>query len=105
MSRPCIAALTTSLLIAGIHSEAWTAEPASTPASPLALEEILVTASKRGETTAADTPIAISAFLGDELVRTGSKTLADFLQTSPGVGIVESRTGTNSIQIRGISST
>jgi iron complex outermembrane receptor protein len=105
MSRPCIAALTTSLFIAGIHSEAWTAEPASTPASPLALEEILVTASKRGETTAADTPIAISAFLGDELVRTGSKTLADFLQTSPGVGIVESRTGTNSIQIRGISST
>jgi iron complex outermembrane recepter protein len=67
------------------------------------LEEIVVTALKRGEAAISDTPIAISAFSGTELERRGMDALSDFLQTAPGAGIIETQTGSNIIQIRGIS--
>jgi outer membrane receptor protein involved in Fe transport len=71
--------------------------------APIVLEEIVVTALKRGEAAISETPIAISAFSGDSLERQGADGLSDFLQTAPGAGIIETQTGTNIIQIRGIS--
>lgn len=68
------------------------------------LEEIVVTAQKREERLI-DVPIAISAFTNSALVDAGASQLADFLESAPGVGIVDSQTGTQSIQIRGINST
>ena len=68
------------------------------------LEEILVTAQKREERLL-DVPIAISAFTDDALTDAGAVQLADFLQTAPGVGIVDNQSGTQNIQIRGVNST
>jgi iron complex outermembrane recepter protein len=76
---------------------------AAQTAESVVLEEIVVTALKRGESAISDTPIAISAFSGDSLERQGADALSDFLQTAPGAGIIETQTGTNIIQIRGIS--
>ena len=67
------------------------------------LEEVLVTAQKRGEQTLIEVPQSVTAFDGDNLTQTGAVKLEDFLQLSPGVSIV-SYMGTSRIQIRGISS-
>ena len=68
------------------------------------LEEIVVTAQKREERLL-DVPIAISAFTDSALTDAGAMQLSDFLQTAPGVGIVDNQSGTQNIQIRGINST
>ncbi|MEO1034285.1 MAG: TonB-dependent receptor [Pseudomonadota bacterium] len=67
------------------------------------IEEILVTAQKREEALM-DVPIAISAFTDAALFDAGADSLADFLQTAPGIGIVDGQSGTQNIQIRGINS-
>ncbi len=99
-----------SLLSAGIVAvlyPALAAHPAHAQDSgrgATVLEEIVVTAQKREERLL-DVPIAISAFTNAALVDTGAAQLADFLESAPGVGIVDSQNGTQSIQIRGINST
>ena len=70
----------------------------------LALEEIIVTAQKRDERLV-DVPISITAFSNAMMVERGAAQLADFLQTAPGVGIIDSQSGTQNVQIRGINST
>lgn len=67
------------------------------------LEEIIVTAQKR-EQTLLEVPISVSAFTGDALERTGATELADFLQTAPGVSLIDSQSGSQEINIRGVSS-
>lgn len=67
------------------------------------IEEIFVTAQRREEALM-DVPISISAFTDDALFDAGADSLADFLQTAPGVGIVDGQSGTQNIQIRGINS-
>lgn len=70
----------------------------------LAVEEIIVTATKRAERIL-DVPQSITAFTSDRMREQGSVQLADFLQAAPGVSIVDTQSGTQSIQIRGINST
>lgn len=67
------------------------------------IEEILVTAQKREEALM-DVPISISAFTDTALFDAGAESLADFLQSAPGIGIVDGQSGTQNIQIRGINS-
>ena len=68
------------------------------------IEEIMVTAQKREERLS-DVPIAITAFTNEALIDSGAAQLADFLQTAPGVGIVDNQSGSQNIQIRGVNST
>jgi iron complex outermembrane receptor protein len=68
------------------------------------LEEIVVTAQKREEKLL-EVPIAITAVTEASMRDSGASQLADFLQSAPGVGIVDDQSGTQQIQIRGISST
>jgi outer membrane receptor protein involved in Fe transport len=68
------------------------------------LEIITVTAQKREENLL-DVPLSISAFTNNMLQDIGASELADFLQTAPGVGIIDDQSGTQLIQIRGINST
>ncbi len=68
------------------------------------LEEIVVTAQKREERLL-DVPIAISAYTAGALSDAGASQLADFIASAPGVGIVDNESGTQTVQIRGISST
>ena len=68
------------------------------------LEIITVTAQKREENLL-DVPLSISAFTNNMLQDMGASELADFLQTAPGVGIIDDQSGTQLIQIRGVNST
>jgi outer membrane receptor protein involved in Fe transport len=77
--------------------------PAEANRAAPGLEEIIVTAQKRSERLI-DVPIAIAAFGDQALADTGAAQLSDFLQTAPGVGIVDNQNGTQNIQIRGINS-
>lgn len=72
--------------------------------SQAGLEEVVVTAQKREEKLL-DVPIAITAVTSQSMEDSGAAQLADFLQGAPGVGIIDDQSGTQSIQIRGISST
>ena len=63
-----------------------------------------MTAQKREEKLL-EVPIAISAVTDQAMIDAGAAQLADFLQSSPGVGIIDDQSGTQQIQIRGVSST
>ncbi len=67
------------------------------------IEEIIVTALKR-ETKLLETPLAVSAFTGDELERIGADGLEEFLQFAPGVSFDRSVDGQQRIYIRGLAS-
>ena len=95
-------ALALTPLLVGQAAQAADATAEANRAAP-GLEEIIVTAQKRSERLI-DVPIAIAAFSDQALADTGAAQLSDFLQTAPGVGIVDNRNGTQNIQIRGINS-
>lgn len=67
------------------------------------LEEITVTAQKR-EQLLMDVPLSVSAFTNSMLQDMGAVELSDFIQSAPGVGIIDNKSGTQNIQIRGINS-
>ena len=73
-------------------------------ASGSLIEEIVVTALKR-ETNLMETPLAISAFTGEDLERVGADGLEEFLQFAPGVAMDRSTSGQHAIYIRGLAST
>ncbi|MFC4311953.1 TonB-dependent receptor domain-containing protein [Steroidobacter flavus] len=85
-------------------SERLRSRAAGEAESQLALEEIMVTATKRAERIL-DVPQSITAFTNDRMREQGAVQLADFLQAAPGVSVVDTQAGTQSIQIRGINST
>ncbi len=66
-------------------------------------EEIVVTATKTGETRIQDTPIAISAFGGDQLSRLGVSNIRGIAEMTPNLAISEN-TGFSQVFIRGIGS-
>ena len=68
------------------------------------LDTVMVTALRR-ETALEDTPLAIAAFGGEDLERIGADGLEEFLQFAPGVQFNRSSNGTQTIFVRGLSST
>lgn len=64
------------------------------------IEDIVVTATKSGETRLQDTPLAITVFGGDELRETGVRDIQDFYHQIPGVSLSENLAGT--FFIRGV---
>ncbi|MFO0333647.1 MAG: TonB-dependent receptor [Pseudomonadota bacterium] len=95
-------ALACALVLADAARAQQAASPE--PRAVTALDEIVVTAQKREERLL-EVPIAISAITAESLADAGAVQLADFLESAPGVGIVDDQSGTQTIQIRGISST
>ena len=68
------------------------------------LEEVIVTASKRGAgTSIQDTAMSISALDGDTIEKRGLVGMDDYLRTLPGVSFQDRGAGQNSIVIRGLS--
>src|SRR5882762_5049307 len=92
-------------LIAGAAACLATATPANgaatEPAAAGALEEIVVTATRREESIS-KVPISVTAFSQDMIDQRGIKDFNDVVRFTPGVSIDTS--GTNAISIRGISS-
>ncbi len=78
-----------------------TAPAAAAPAATGALEEIVVTATRREESIS-KVPISITAFNQESLDQRGIRDLTELVRFTPGVSI--DTTGTNQISIRGISS-
>ena len=72
--------------------------------SPGVLEEIIVTASKRGEQRLMDIPLPITAFSGEDIEREGASSLTDFINRTPGLTLTPVNPGNTVIQIRGVSS-
>ncbi|NIB38266.1 TonB-dependent receptor [Pseudomaricurvus alkylphenolicus] len=70
----------------------------------LMLEEIIVTAEKIGAKSIMDTSFSISAMTGEQLEDQGVVSVADAIAGNPGVSSVELFGGSNTVQIRGVSS-
>jgi iron complex outermembrane recepter protein len=81
-----------------VANEATTTEPA---AAGSALEEIVVTATRREENIS-KVPISVTAMSQDDLDQKGIRDFTEMVRFTPGVSIDTS--GTNAISIRGISS-
>ncbi|MBB6254608.1 TonB-dependent receptor [Nitrospirillum iridis] len=73
-------------------------------AAPQQLEDIVVTAERRQETTQ-KTPIAITAFSGDTLEQRGVSSSTDLNNMVPGLAVGNNGSGSVQIAIRGIGST
>jgi iron complex outermembrane recepter protein len=85
--------------------EAPAAAPsASEPPAPSGkVQEIVITATRRAAALS-KVPVSVSAFSQETLDQKGIKDFADVARFTPGVTIDATGTGTNSISIRGISS-
>ncbi|MDC0000257.1 TonB-dependent receptor, partial [Porticoccaceae bacterium] len=69
------------------------------------LDEIIVTATKRGTgTSIQDTAMAISALTGDNIEKRGLVGMDDYLRTLPGVDMQDRGAGQNNVIIRGVGS-
>ena len=67
-----------------------------------ALEEIVVTASRRAESIQ-DVPIAISAITGEDLARLGADSIQDYYRIVPNMAVVDRGPGGRQYSIRGVS--
>lgn len=86
------------LAIASLSSAAAFAQSAS----PTALEEIIVTATKRPE-AARDISGSVSAYSGEQLEQLGAETMEDYVTRLPGVVFNQQRPGDSTITLRGVS--
>lgn len=69
------------------------------------LGEVLVTASKRGETSVLDTPIAIQAITGEQLQAQGVTQFGDYARSISGLSFEDQGPGDKKIVLRGMQST
>ncbi len=81
----------------GVSTVAWSQEP-------LALEEILVTATKRA-VSMQDVGVAVSALSADLVEKQGLTGMGDYLSRLPAVTIQDRGPGRNQVVIRGVAST
>jgi outer membrane receptor protein involved in Fe transport len=68
------------------------------------LEEVIVTAQKRGEESLLDTAMSVTAISGDEMARRHAQEMNDYLRNQPGTNFIERGSGRNAVIIRGITS-
>lgn len=74
----------------------------TTPARSQALEEIVVTATKR-DSTIQDTPLSVTALDADALANLRIQDVQDVAQTVPGVSFVSTLPGRSIVVLRGVS--
>lgn len=72
-------------------------------ASGLQLEEVVVTAQKRGAQSVQDVPISMGVLSGSSLEDAGTVDISEVLNNVGGVNIVRAGAGQNSISVRGVS--
>ena len=89
--------------VAGVCLGFLSTQPASAADSTLALEEVVVTATKRGDTNAQDIPMSISVASGDMIAKQGLVGMDDFLRAIPATNFLDRGAGRNGIIIRGVT--
>ena len=77
---------------------------AQATSSPSPLEEVVVTASKRGGQLIQDIPITVQAISGERLTETGALDFNDYFRLVPGLSVNDQGPGHKTYIIRGISS-
>jgi iron complex outermembrane receptor protein len=103
-SISAVAATAITALLGLSSAPTANAEPVVTPESASgALEEIVVTASKR-VSMVQDTPISIAAVSGNDLLARGVSSLADLAQGTPGVSLKSEGPSQTEIEMRGMTS-
>lgn len=68
------------------------------------LEEVIVTAQKRGEENLLDTAMSVTALGGGDMARRNASEMNDYLRSQPGTNFVDRGHGRNAVIIRGITS-
>lgn len=111
VSSPVALASTNSrILLAQAEPAATTGTSAAAPeratrrAEAQTVEEVVVTATKRGEATAQSVPISITALSGDHLTEAGATTFADWSHAVPGLVFQDQGPGDKRYIIRGVQS-
>ncbi len=74
------------------------------PVRAQAIDEIVVTATKRGEVSLQETPISISAISGDRLAETGTIDFNDYFREVPGLSASDQGPGDKRYIMRGVNS-
>jgi iron complex outermembrane receptor protein len=85
--------------LAAIAPAAWAQQA---PAEATNIDDIIVTASKRGERVS-EVGASITALAGEELERLGASSFADFVGLTPGVSYQSTSPGRTQIGIRGLN--
>lgn len=101
--KHCVkAALLAGTAFAAMSSGAW-AQTAAPQAEATAVEDIVVTARRTSE-SAQRTPLALTAFSGETLARTGAQQVTDLQGAVPNLNLVQGRGSSNAtnIYIRGV---
>jgi outer membrane receptor protein involved in Fe transport len=70
--------------------------------TPVVLEQVVVTATKRAESIQ-DVPVAVSAITSEDIATHGFTQYADLLNTLPGVYFQDAGPGVSQVRIRGVS--
>ena len=68
------------------------------------LEEVIVTASKRGASSMQDIPQSIQAFTSDDIQRRGFRGIDDYSKQIPGISIARREPAGTSVVFRGVAS-
>jgi iron complex outermembrane recepter protein len=101
-ARSLISASVASLMSqALLHAPAFAADAPATDA----LEEVVVTAEKRGERSTQDVPAAIQAISGAQLAKSGAAEFSDYAAQIPSLSYNDLGPGDKKYVIRGITST
>lgn len=74
-----------------------------TPPANASLQEIVVTANKRGEQSLQDIPISISALSATDLQRSQAQGIQDFATSIPGLAVFDTGPNQKKLKIRGVS--
>jgi len=93
-----VTAALASLCACGMSTQAMSADN-----NPLALEEVVVTATKRGEASLQEIPMSISVVSGDMIAKQGLVGMDDFLRSTPATNFLDRGAGRNGIIIRGVT--
>ena len=81
----------------------FSAQTISAASEAPVLEEVVVTASKRGNVSLQDTAMSISVASEDMIAKTGMVGMDDFLTTLPATNFLDRGAGRNGIIIRGVT--
>lgn len=93
------------LALMGLGVDAAAADGASNalPSSNDTLQEILVTANKRGAESLQNIPISITALTGQDLERGADQGIRDYARSIPGLSIIDAGPNQQRIKLRGVS--
>jgi outer membrane receptor protein involved in Fe transport len=78
---------------------------ATSPVAAQNVEEVVVTATKRGATLLEDTPLSVQSIGGKNLAETGAVDFDDFMREVPSLSISDNGPGDKRIVMRGVSAT